>query len=140
MYENEVSYAEHISVNLGWALEEYRKNIDGYWTTRSDPKKNTNAFQEKDILHAKATRSYWTAIEKQRGLLMAYVDVFDTEKSDEPKQAWRAAIHSAARSAYSASCGQETPRQIRAFALGWKKLFMEKKPETDEPTNEGDEA
>jgi len=28
-------------------MEEYRKNIDGYWNTRSDPKKNKNASKRK---------------------------------------------------------------------------------------------
>jgi len=139
IYQNEVAHAEHISSNLGWAMEEYRKNIDGYWNTRSDPKKNKNAFKEKDLLHSKATRSYWTAIEKQRHLLMAYVDLFDVdEKYQAAQKVWRGAIHKAAREAYITACGKETPREIRAFALGWKKLFMEKKPETENEDQNSD--
>jgi CRISPR system Cascade subunit CasA len=142
IYQNEVAQAEHISKKLGWAMEEYRINIDGYWGARSDPKKNKNAFQDQNLLHSKATRSYWTAIEKQRHLLMSHVDAWgNTELFEATQKAWRSAIHKSAREAYITACGQETPRQIRAFALGWKKLFMEKKAVTEdqEPNTDGGE-
>jgi CRISPR system Cascade subunit CasA len=133
IYQNEVAQAEHISTNLGWAIEEYRKNVDGYWETRSDPKKNKKAFQDKDLLRSKATRSYWTAIEKQRYFLMNHIDSWQTESFDASQKAWRSVIHKSAREAYISACGQETPREIRAFALGWKKLFMEKKNDNEDP-------
>jgi CRISPR system Cascade subunit CasA len=100
----------------------------------------TERNKVKEKLKSKATRSYWTSIEKQCYLLMEHIDAWgNTELFEKTQKAWRSAIHKSAREAYIAACGQETPRQIRAFALGWGKLFMEKKAETEEPNNEGGE-
>ena len=123
IYETEVEEAEWMSRKLGYAVEAYRRNIDNFWDQRVEmAKKDRNKLKAK--LHSKATRSYWTAIEKQRHFLMAYVDVFDDDSKYEAAQkAWRNAIYQSARDAFISACGQETPRQIRAFALGWKKAF-----------------
>ncbi|MBU2102802.1 MAG: type I-E CRISPR-associated protein Cse1/CasA [Candidatus Omnitrophota bacterium] len=127
LYEDSVRDAEVLSKKVGRAVEEYRKNIDGFWEARVDPKKNKDAFKIEYALHAKVTRAYWTAVEKQRYLLTACVDAFGTDGLEPARQVWGKALHKAARDAYTVACGQETPRQIRAFALGWKKLFAEKK-------------
>jgi CRISPR system Cascade subunit CasA len=139
VYEMEVEDAEWMSRKLGYAIETYRRNVDNFWDQRVEiAKKDRNKLKAK--LQSKATRSYWTAIEKQRHLLMAYVDVFDdNSKYEAAQKAWRNAIHQAARDAFISACGQETPRQIRAFALGWKKLFIEKKTDNEEQNNEGGE-
>lgn len=138
IYETEVKEAEWMSRKLGYAVEAYRRNVDNFWDQRVKmAKKDRNKLKAQ--LHSKATRSYWTAIEKHRHLLMEYVGVFDTDKYDEPLKAWHNAIHKSARDAYISACGQETPRQIRAFALGWKKLFMKKKTENEEQNNDGGE-
>ncbi|MBI5359561.1 MAG: type I-E CRISPR-associated protein Cse1/CasA [Planctomycetes bacterium] len=131
LYENSVNDAEGLSKRVGRAVEEYRKNIDNFWEARVDPKKNKDAFKVKDVLHAKVTQAYWTAVEKQRYLLMRCVEAFGTDKLEQARQIWGQVLHKAARDAYIVACGQETPRQIRAFALGWKKLFAEKKVEEE---------
>lgn len=134
-YDAEIQWAESLAGKLGWAVETYRKESDGGWEGRLKTAKDKSKLLAQ--LHATATRHYWTAIEKQRPLLMAHVDTkgmpLQTEeqitvaakKSEETLIAWRKVVHQAARQAYELACGQETPRQIRAYALGWAKLFAE---------------
>lgn len=138
IYEMEVEEAEWLSRKLGYAVETYRRNIDPFWDQRVEMAgKDRNKLKTK--LHSKATRSYWTAIEKKRFLLMEYVNVIDNKDEFKSAQkAWHDSIHRAARDAYISACGQETTRQKRAFALGWKKLFMEKKDETEKNDQNAD--
>ncbi|MBN1577056.1 MAG: type I-E CRISPR-associated protein Cse1/CasA [Chitinispirillaceae bacterium] len=140
LYEKGITDAEWQSYSLGNAIETYRQNLDSYWEQRK--KAASKPAILKKLLHSKATRSYWTAIEKQRQLLMSIVDAWgNTELFDATQKVWRTAIHKSAREAYISACGQETSRQIRAFALGWKKLIMEEKNKTEieEQNNDGGE-
>jgi len=138
LYEKEVGQAEWQSRSLGYAIEAYRRNVDQFWDQRVEQAgKERNAIKAK--LHSMGMRSYWTTVEMQRHLLMAQIDAFGTDQLETSREAWRKALHKAARDAYIASCGQETPRQIRAYALGWKKLFVEKKAENEEQTTDGGE-
>jgi len=136
LYESSIEVAEMLSKKLGWAVEEYRKNIDGFWETRSDRKRNENAYIDKGILHSKATRNYWTAVEKHRHLLMDCVDALGTDRIEKADETWRKALHKAARESYIASCGQDTSRQIRAFALGLRELFSKKEERQNETGGE----
>ena len=141
LYEKGVEQSEWRARSLGYAIENYRRNIDGFWDQRIKlADKDQNVIKAK--LHSTATRAYWTAVEKQRYLLMACVDALGTDGLELARQVWGKALHKAARDAYITACGQETPRQIRAFALGWKKLFAEKKAEEvneEENTDGGEE-
>lgn len=140
LYENGIGQAEWHSRTLGYAIEAYRRNIDQFWDQRIEQTgKDRNVIKAK--LHSTAMRAYWTAVEKQRYLLMACVDALGTDGLEAARQVWGKALHKAARDAYMAACGQGTPRQIRAFALGWKKLFAEKKAkeENEEQSTDGGE-
>ncbi len=146
-YENEIDVAEKMNKRINKAIEIYRKNIDGYWATRSDPKHNRDAWKVKNSLHSKATRHYWTLLEKQRYLLMNHVSSIGTttgEQVDQTRKVWHAAIFKAANESYSIACGQETPRQIRAYALGLKALCSKPKNDDDrdseQDNEEGEEA
>lgn len=130
LYEQGVKLADLVSGQLKDAITEYRKNL---CINTDEIKKNAAK------LSANAFRFYWTAVEKQRHLLMALVDAWGTESFESTQKAWREAVHKSAREAYIVACSQEAPRQIRAFALGWKKLFMEKKAEIEEQNTEGGE-
>jgi CRISPR system Cascade subunit CasA len=132
-YAAEVQWSENISRKLSWAVETYREQIDGGWEARlktAGPKKN----ELRGKLHATATRHYWTALEKLRPLLMAHVETIDTtaEAVEKTRNEWHKSVHSAAREAYRLTCGQDTPRQMRAFALGWSKLFAKPKTEPEQ--------
>ncbi|HOO51057.1 MAG TPA: type I-E CRISPR-associated protein Cse1/CasA [Alphaproteobacteria bacterium] len=139
VYEMEVQQAEWIARKLGYAVETYRRNLDNFWDQRLEmARKDKNKLKAK--LYAKATRSFWTTIEKQRHLLMACIDALDDSgRYETALNTWRTAIHQAARDAFISACGQETPRQMRAFALGWKKLFVEKKEGSVEQNEEQNE-
>lgn len=130
VYEAEARMAESIASRLGWAIEEYRLEIDGGWEGRlksAGPAKG----ELRAKLHSIATIHYWTAVEKNLPLLMAHIEAKGTDAAVSTRKAWRKMLFAKACEAYRSSCGQETPRQIRAFAKGWKRLTA-KKTETKE--------
>lgn len=139
-YAGEVQWAENIAGKLGWAVETYRKESDGGWEGRLEMTKPQDRWKLKEKLRAAAAHHYWTAVEKKRSLLLAHVESIGktAEEVEQTRDAWHKAVHGAARQAYSLACGQETPRQIRAFALGLGKLFAKlqshdaQEPETAE--------
>jgi CRISPR system Cascade subunit CasA len=137
-YEKEVLFAENSGYRLGRAVETYRENIDGGWTGRiRSAGRDKGALRHK--LHSKATNHFWTSVEKLCPLLMAHVEAFGSEaiQVEQSRSAWRKAVHGAARAAYQVACGRDTPRQMRAFALGWSRLFAQ--PSVGEDTVELEE-
>jgi CRISPR system Cascade subunit CasA len=131
VYEEEVRKSEEYAKRLGWAIEDYRRTLDGGWDGRiksAGPNKNDLLGK----LHGPATTQYWTTIEKNLDLLMAHVNALGTENVVSTRKAWREMLHQAARDAYEAVCGQETPRQIKAFTEGWRKLNEQPKPKEQE--------
>lgn len=134
-YEAEVLLAENIARRLGWAVETYREHVDGGWQGQlkaAGPKKRD--LQNK--LHAKAKNHYWTSVEKLRPLLAEHVGAVGGDQVEESRSAWRKAVHGAARKCYWLTCGRETSRQMRAFALGWDRLFAPVSSEKAEPALE----
>lgn len=132
-YEDEVSFADKLSQRLGWAVETWRKNADGGWEGRikSAGPKST------------ALRHFWTSVEKLRPLLLAHIEALGTtaDAVEQTQARWRKAVWAAAFDAYRLSCGQDTPRQVRAYALGLRRLTgesnkgeqdVEQEPETTE--------
>lgn len=120
-YEFEVKTADDLASRLGWAVEDYRSATDGGWPGRlknAGPSKG----ELKAKLHGIATTHYWTTVEKNLPLLMAHIEAIGTESSLPTRDAWRKTLFAAACDAYRTACGQETPRQIRAFVEGWKRL------------------
>lgn len=128
----EVIGAEGYSRKLRWAIEDYRSTIDYDWmqrVKRTQPKEQNTL---KNRLAQTAFMSYWTTVEKNLPLLMAHIEAIDTDAAIPTREAWRKMLFSAACEAYRTACGQETPRQMRAFAKGWQKLTTTKdEPETD---------
>jgi CRISPR system Cascade subunit CasA len=130
-YEAEVKYTESMASRLGWAVETYRGEIDHGWEGKlksAGPAKGTL----KAKLHGLATIHYWTTVEKNLPLLMAHIEAIGTDAAISTRDAWRKMLFSTACDAYRVSCGQETPRQMRAFAKGWQKLTnIKDEPETE---------
>jgi len=127
-YEKEVKYTDEvIGRRLHSAVATYFKCLKDDWNEKlrqeTDPKKRA-ALRKK--LNDKATSHFWTSVEKLRHLLIIHVDTIgqDADKVKESQNVWRKAVHKAARDAYRITCGQDTPRQMRAFALGWDRLFV----------------
>ena len=131
VYQNEVESAENLARRLGWAVEDYRKENDGGWEGRlkGDPRK---AKELKAKLHATATTHFWTAVEKNLSLLMTHIEAIGTDAAVPARDAWRKMLFASACEAYRIACGQETPRQMKAFVKGWQKLTSRKNSEDND--------
>ncbi len=127
--------AEGYARKLRWAIEDYRSVIDNDWKPRikrTQAKKQTSL---KNRLAETAFLSYWTAVERNLSLLMNHIEAIGTDAAIPAREAWRRMLFSSACEAYRIACGQETPRQMRAFAKGWQKLTTtrdEPEPEINE--------
>ncbi|MCG2725564.1 MAG: type I-E CRISPR-associated protein Cse1/CasA [Elusimicrobia bacterium] len=128
-YESEVKTAEAMANRLGYGIETYRREIDHGWEGAGPAK-----WELKTKLHALATIHYWTTIEKNLPLLMAHIEAIGTDNAIPTRKAWRKMLFSAACEAYRIVCGQETPRQLRAFAKGLQKLTT-KQGKSESATN-----
>lgn len=125
IYGMEVNKAEAIAQRLGWAVEDYRREIDGGWEGRvkgAGPKSG----DLKAKLHYLATNHFWTTVEKNLSFLMSHIETIGTDDAIFTRDAWRRMLFSTACDAYRIACSQETPRQMRAFAKGWQKLTARK--------------
>ncbi len=133
VYEAEAREAEALEKRLGWAIEDYRRTLDGGWEGRlkgAGPGKGEILAK----LRGTGATQYWTTVEKNLGFLMTHIVALGTEQAVPTREAWRTMLWKAACDAYRAVCGQETPRQIKAFTEGWKKLNAKPKdPETTTP-------
>jgi len=134
VYESEIKSAETIAGRLGWAVEGYRSAIDGGWEGRLKSA-GAKKGELKSKLHNIANSHYWTSVEKNLSLLMAHIEAIGTDNTVPTRDAWWNMLFAAACDAYRTACGQETPRQIRAFAEGWKRLLNRKK-ETESESSE----
>lgn len=122
-YEGEVKTAEAVASRLGWAVERYRKTLDGGWEGRVKSA-GVSKGELLSKLHSAATSHYWTTVEKNLSLLFAHVEALGTDTIDPTRTAWRKMLIAAGRESYELACGQETPRQMKAFAEGWQKLVQ----------------
>lgn len=103
-YENGVRHAEEIEGVLIYAVKEYAKELK----VISPP-------------YEAARRHFWTRVEQHlSGLFMLAHNVVSPDSI--PGSPWGSAVMSAARDAYNQVCSRQTPRQIRAYALGLRCL------------------
>lgn len=130
--------AEGYSRKLRWAIEEYRSTIDNDWKPRVKRTQAKAQHALRDRLAQAAFLSYWTTVEKNLSLLMNHIEAIGTDGAIPKRDAWRRMLFLTACEAYRVACGQETPRQKRAFAKGWQRLTM--KSETlESDTNQSKE-
>jgi CRISPR system Cascade subunit CasA len=127
--------AEGYARKLRWAIEDYRAMVDNDWNLRVKRTEAKKREALKDKLAQVAFLSYWTAVENNLPLLMTHIEAIGSEDAISTRKEWRKKLFSAACDAYRIACGQETPRQMRAFVIGWEKLTG-KKEETEVKTNE----
>ncbi|EKD82100.1 MAG: hypothetical protein ACD_39C01486G0005 [uncultured bacterium] len=124
--------AEGYSRKLRWAIEDYRNAIDADWKSRV---KRTQAKEQnalRDRLAQKAFLAYWTKVEMNLHLLITHIEAVGSDDAVPTRDSWRKMLFTAACEAYAGACGQETPRQLRAYAKGFQKLKAEKdEPESD---------
>ena len=129
IYEEEVKLAESKARRLGRAVEKWRREMDPDWELKVKAAGNDkNKLLER--LRSIATNHFWTAVEKNLPLLLAYTSSLGDD-DDERKKNWRRTAHRSARESYELACGRESPRQLRAFAMGLRVLEREEVQETE---------
>lgn len=134
-YEFEVGVAESMAGRIGWAVETYRKETDAGWEGRLKSAGSSKGTL-KARLHTLATTHYWTTVEKNLSLLMAHIEAIGDDDAIPTRDIWRKMLFAAACDAYRTACGQETPRQMRAFAKGRGKLSAPKEETESTITHE----
>lgn len=135
-YEKGVNTAESISNRLGWAIDKYRKNLDGGWEGRLKSA-GSSKLDLLDKLHSRGTIHYWTVVEKSLKILMNYVESIGStpERVTAAKKRWESILFKAARESYELVCSKETPRQMHAFALGWQIINSENRSKNQDTEN-----
>ena len=106
-YSKEVEKAQNVSSLLNTAIYVYRIEVDS---------------RNETGIGISAKNFYWTTVEKNLPLLMAHIEAIGSDDAIPTRKVWRKKLFSAACEAYTIACGQETPRQMRAFAKGWQTL------------------
>jgi len=108
-FEAEVKESERIERNLRYACKDYRQHLE----------LKPQAYPEQTA----ALRRYWTTVEQRLPLLYQHINAPDG--SDEAKKLlndWRNSLWDAARDAFTTTCANETPRQLRAYSLALSSL------------------
>jgi CRISPR system Cascade subunit CasA len=118
VYEYGVRHAETVEYKLRRAVSVYHKEVGD---NLDRPEMKNRRFQ----IQRNATVQFWTDIEQVVPHLL--------ELAAEPgklglklewhKTSWGQTVWSSAREAYERACPHETPRQMRAYALGLGTLF-----------------
>ncbi len=135
IYQFEVQESEFWANRLSSSVSLYRKEMDDKWKRTLEDADKTNS-KSSDIekarrkkyvesmspLYSIVTAHYWTDIERNLPLLMAHIEAIGPDNAMPTRAAWRKMLFSAACNAYRTACARETPRQMRAFAKGWKEL------------------
>ncbi len=106
-YSSEVKKSQKISSLLNKAIYTYRINVD----SRNETGAGSNA-----------NNYFWTTVEKNLSLLMTHIEAIGADDAIPTRKKWRKMLFQSACDAYRIACGQETPRQMRAFAKGWQTL------------------
>lgn len=122
IYTTEVEEAEKLSWRLRASVEAYRTTMDPDWTPRITRTQARDQAKLRNRLAQSALLFYWTRVESNLSLLMEHIAAIGTDSAIPTRDAWRHMLFVTACEAYRAACGQETPRQIRAFAKGWQRL------------------
>jgi len=116
-YEKGVRHAEHTAFRVMRAVSVYHKEL-GDNLDRPEMKNRRQQIQH----HAGA--EFWTDVESAvPGLLEVAANPGSLGLNEEwHKTAWGRSVWRVALTAYERACRHETPRQIRAYALGLKAL------------------
>jgi CRISPR system Cascade subunit CasA len=138
IYSAEVKNAETMASRLGWAVEGYREETDHGWKAKLKAAGPRMGALKARLLSI-ATSHYWTTVEKNLPILMTHIEAIGADAAIPTRESWRKMLFSSAAEAYRISCGQETPRHMRAFAKGWQKLKV-KRDKTETNINETTEV
>jgi CRISPR system Cascade subunit CasA len=130
-YEEQISIAEHLASKLEWAVDTYRKTIDSDWVRRIK-----NDREAKNKLYGTATIHFWTSVEANLNILFNCFKLFGKSEFGTKIKEWQSLLYRAVEDSYTAVCGQDTPRQLRAFIKGWEVLHKKGKITNNENTTQ----
>jgi CRISPR system Cascade subunit CasA len=121
-YESGVRWAENSAFRLGRAVCTYHREL-------GDNLDRAEFRDRRQQIQNNATAQFWTDIEQAISQLL---DVAANPeqlgaKNEWHKTDWGRAVWRAVRAAYEHACPQDTPRQMRAYALGLNTLYFKPK-------------
>jgi CRISPR system Cascade subunit CasA len=118
VYELGVRYADTIESRLARAVRVYHRELGD---NLDRPEMKNRRLQ----VRRNAVAQFWTDIEQgvPRLLRIATEPGSLGLKGEWHRTDWGSAVRGAAREAFEHACPHETPRQIRAYALGLQRLF-----------------
>jgi len=118
VYEKGVKLADIMEFRLMRAISDYYKEL-GVHLDRSEMK--TRRRQ----IWSNVANFFWTNMENAAASLLEIAGTPESLglKSEWQKTPWGQAVWRAARVSYERACPHETPRRLRAYALGLKTLF-----------------
>ncbi len=114
-YEKGVGYAEEREANLIQSVKTYAFTL----------KVTSPAYR-------RSQQQFWTRIEQHLSALFDLARNHDLA-ADIPNCSWGKAVQSAAVEAYEQACPRQTPRQIQAYVLGFRKLTFHPKNHQSTP-------
>lgn len=119
VYEKGVRIASTTEFRVRRAVSVYHKEL-GDNLDRPEVKNRRQQIQSNAAAH------FWTDIEHAVPRLLEVAAAPESLglKSEWHKTAWGQSVSHAARASYERACPHETPRQIRAYALALKTLFV----------------
>jgi CRISPR system Cascade subunit CasA len=117
IYQNGVREADRLAFRVRKAVSVYHREI-GDNLDRPEMKNRRQQLQNK------ACAQFWTDVEGDVHCLLEVVSAPETLGVMEAwhNTTWGKSVRRAARAAYENACPHETPRQIRAWALGLSEL------------------
>jgi CRISPR system Cascade subunit CasA len=124
-YESGVRWAENSAFRLGRAVCTYHREL-------GDNLDRPEFHDRRQQIHNKATAQFWTDIEQSVAQLLNVAANPEPLgiKNEWHKTDWGKAVWTAMRDAYERACPHDTPRQMRAHALGLNTLhYVPKKEE-----------
>lgn len=126
LYEDGVRWAEKTAFRLELAISTYHREL-------GDNLDRAELRDRRQQIQNKATAQFWTDIEQSVPQLLDVVAHPEKLGNNEwHKTDWGVAVWRAARAAYEHACPHDTPRQMRAYALGLNTLYST--PKTKEET------
>jgi CRISPR system Cascade subunit CasA len=118
VYELGVGFAKTTEFRLKRAVSIYHKEL-------GDKLDRPEMKDRREQIQGNAAAQFWTDIERAVPRLLEVAAAPESLglKADWYKTAWGQSVWRAARVAFERACPHETPRQIRAYALGMNTLF-----------------
>lgn len=116
-YENGVRLAEVSQYRLAKAVEEYSRDQN-----YDKVKKGRREFY---ALVEQAKSLFWTELDREYEILVKCVERCNLpEKSVDPLRAWKDLLQKKIKSVYERTCPHRTARQLQAYAVGQKELYL----------------